>query len=199
MEGKPIAHTFTFKYLGFYFDADNDQSNHINQRMGQASDRFRSLMHIWTSNKLPITLKRRIYCSAVISVLTYGHLVLLFDDKVQKRLNGFNARCLATIYIGHRIVLPAVRIQRIKEHSVPLAAAVTTVVILSQFCVVARNKSTHTHTHTQPAEARPAARPQDPARHSTRSTQHTHSHAPCSHTHEPNRSQITCQHGSSDQ
>jgi hypothetical protein len=120
MEGKPIAHTFTFKYLGFYFDADNDQSNHINQRMGQASDRFRSLMHIWTSNKLPITLKRRIYCSAVISVLTYGHLVLLFDDKVQKRLNGFNARCLATIYIGHRIVLPAVRIQRIKEHSVSL-------------------------------------------------------------------------------
>lgn len=37
MEGKPIAHTFTFKYLGFYFDADNDQTNHIGQRMGQAS------------------------------------------------------------------------------------------------------------------------------------------------------------------
>jgi hypothetical protein len=73
------------------------------------------------SNKIPIiTLKRRIYCSAVISTLTYGHLVLIFDDKVQKRLNGFNARCLATIYIGHRIVPPAVRIQRTKEHSVPL-------------------------------------------------------------------------------
>ena len=73
MEGAAITQVYEFKYLGYLFTAENDQIPNVEQRIGRADAVFRSLRHIWQSNKLPPTLKRRIYAGSVVSVLTYGH------------------------------------------------------------------------------------------------------------------------------
>lgn len=120
MEGEAISRVHEFKYLGYLFVADNDQLVNIDRRIGQANTVFRSLQHIWRihSDKLPISLKRRIYCASVVSVLTYGHETWNLDETVQRRINNFNARCLAQIYIGHRDVEPADRAKLISEFCV---------------------------------------------------------------------------------
>jgi hypothetical protein len=94
MEGEAIARVHEFKYLGYLFVADNDQLVNLDRRIGQADSVFRSLQHIWRthSDKLPISLKRRIYCASVVSVLTYGHETWNLDATVIRKINNFNAR-----------------------------------------------------------------------------------------------------------
>ena len=98
MEGEAIARVHEFKYLGHLFVADNDQLVNLDRRIGQADTVFRSLQHIWRthSNKLPTSLKRRIYCASVVSVLTYGHETWNLDATVIRKINNFNACLLYT-------------------------------------------------------------------------------------------------------
>jgi hypothetical protein len=120
MEGEAISQVYEFKYLGYLFTADNDQLPNVEQRIGRADAVFRSLQHIWQSNKLPSALKRRLYAGSVVSVLTYGHETWQLTEVTQRKLNNFNARCLASIYIGHRNTEPAERAQLIKEFCTPI-------------------------------------------------------------------------------
>ena len=118
MENEEIKTSDTFTYLGHLFTSDNDQTDNLDQRIGRANSVFKSLKHIWQTKKISTSLKKRIYLSAVISVLVYGHECWMLTDDVIRKLNGFNARCLATIYIGHRTVTADERIECIKEQSV---------------------------------------------------------------------------------
>eukprot|EP01047_Picozoa_sp_COSAG01_P056674 COSAG01_NODE_6455_length_3657_cov_2.617416_1_plen_294_part_10 len=78
-----------------------------------------------------------------------------YDRRIDK-LNHYDRRMhCARIISTATTAVPYGRTHAQYYHSAAAAsAAVTTVVILSQFCVVARNKSTHTHTplasHRQP-------------------------------------------------
>ena len=73
MEGSPIAHTSTFKYLGHLFVCNGDRAEEFRRRTDLARATFTSLRHIWSARKIGLLLKRRIYKASVLSVLVYGH------------------------------------------------------------------------------------------------------------------------------
>jgi exonuclease III len=97
MGEKTLKNVFNFGYLGFRFQADGDRMPALEQRMAIARTRFGELHEIWRSNKLPTSAKLRIYACAVVSVLTYGNEIWCFDQKVLKKLRGWNARCLVVL------------------------------------------------------------------------------------------------------
>ena len=97
MGEKTLKNVFNFGYLGFRFQADGDRMPALEQRMAIARTRFGELHEIWRSTKLPASAKLRIYACAVVSVLTYGNEIWCFDEKVVKKLRGWNARCLVLI------------------------------------------------------------------------------------------------------
>ena len=118
MGSEEIKTSETFVYLGHLFTSDNDQVTNIDQRIGRAKSVFKSLHHIWRSKNISISLKRRLYMSSTISVCTYGHETWKLTKRTIAKLNGFNAGCLATIYIGHRTVTADERVKCRKEQSV---------------------------------------------------------------------------------
>jgi hypothetical protein len=97
MEGKRLKNVFNFSYLGFNFQADGDRLPALEQRMAIAKSRFGQLHEIWRSPKLATNLKIRIFACAVVSILTYGNEIWRFTEKIQSKLKGWNARCLAVI------------------------------------------------------------------------------------------------------
>ena len=92
-----LENVFNFDYLGFRFQADGDRVAALTQRMAIARARFGQLHEVWKSRKLPTSTKLRIFACAVVSVLTYGNEIWVFNAQVVKKMKGWNARCLATI------------------------------------------------------------------------------------------------------
>lgn len=122
MEGKAIKHTSTFRYLGHLFVCNGDRADDLQRRTDLARATFKSLRHIWAARRIGIELKRRIYQASVISVLVYGHEAWNLTDGVQRKLNGFNAQCLATLYSAWREITPQQRADNIRTHSVALGS-----------------------------------------------------------------------------
>ena len=52
----------------------------------------------------------------------YGHEAWNLTDGVQRKLNGFNAQCLATLYSAWREITPQQRADNIRTHSVALGS-----------------------------------------------------------------------------
>ena len=95
--GNRLDNVFDFKYLGHLFQADGEPSHAVEVRAGMASTTFNKLYEFWDSSILDQKTKLRLYKCAVWSKLTYGNVAWKLTEKVQKALNGFNARCLARI------------------------------------------------------------------------------------------------------
>ena len=99
-EGKALKNTFLFKYLGSIFSADGSHQHDVTRRIILAKKRCGQLRNVFSSPDVPKDLKISIYKSAVMSLLTYGCEAWALTPKLQARLNGANASCLARI-TGH--------------------------------------------------------------------------------------------------
>jgi uncharacterized C2H2 Zn-finger protein len=97
MGDKRLLNVFTFKYLGFLFQADGDRLPAMQQRMAIARTRFGELHEAWRSTKMPTSMKLRIFACAVVSVLTYGNEIWRMGEKTKRTLRGWCARCLSVM------------------------------------------------------------------------------------------------------
>ena len=97
INGEEIENVPSFKYLGSLVPNDGDDEADVKHRMDIAQSVFSSMFHIWKDHRLPVTMKLRLYICAICS--TFSHACEAWDltDRVLKKINGFNSRCLHVI------------------------------------------------------------------------------------------------------
>ena len=84
-------------YFGNMIQCDGEDIADVKHRMEIAQSVFSSLSHIWSDHCLPRSMKLRLYHSDVCSTLTHACEAWNLAEKVIKRVNGFNSRCLHVI------------------------------------------------------------------------------------------------------
>ena len=92
MEGEPLETIYQFDYLGCRFTSDADDAADMRHRMAIAGERSRSLGYLWRDNRLPRSLKLRLYAASVCSTLTHGSEAWTLTPRALATLNGFNSR-----------------------------------------------------------------------------------------------------------
>ena len=97
LEGEPLETVYQFDYLGCRFTSDGDDEADMRHRMAIAGERSRSLGCLWRDNRLPRSLKLRLYAASVCSTLTHGSEAWTLTPKALATLNGFNSRQLHRI------------------------------------------------------------------------------------------------------
>ena len=117
LEHRPIEIVEDFKYLGsLVATAIKD----IKARKGQAWTAFWKLKNIWLADKIPISLKIRLFEASCLSVLLYGCETWIVNQEIQKTLDAFATNC-------YRIMLKIKRIdhitndqiyRRVKQHPI---------------------------------------------------------------------------------
>ena len=90
----------TKSYLGSCFQSDGDDSADVNHRMNVAQSCFSDLYQLWRDNRLPTSMKIRLYRSAVCSSFTHACEAWDLNESILKTINGFNSRCLSVITKG---------------------------------------------------------------------------------------------------
>ena len=86
-----------FCYLGWICTADGSTEEAIEDRLGKAGALFRKMYLIFKDQTLSTKLKIRMYVACIVSTLRYSCEAWTFDEKAQRKVNGFNAHCLAVI------------------------------------------------------------------------------------------------------
>ena len=74
-----------------------DDAADMRHRMAIAGERSRSLNYMWSDNRLPRSLKLRLYAASVCSTLTHGSEAWMLTPRALATLNGFNSRQLHRI------------------------------------------------------------------------------------------------------
>ena len=97
MKGEPLQSVYEFDHLGCRFTSDGDDSADMRHRMAIAGERSRGLDNLWRDNRLPRSLKLRLYAASVFSTLTHGSEVCMLTPRALATLNGFNSRQLHLI------------------------------------------------------------------------------------------------------
>ena len=97
MEGESLETVYQFDYLGCRFTSDGDDAVDMRHRMAIAGERSRSLDYLWRDNRLPRSLKLRLYAASVCSTLTHGSEAWMLTPRALATLNGFNSRQLHRI------------------------------------------------------------------------------------------------------
>ena len=85
------------------FTSDRDDAADMRHRMAIAGERSRRLDYLWRDNRLPRSLKLRLYAASVCSTLTHGSEAWILTPRALATLNGFNSRQL------HRITVRSYR------------------------------------------------------------------------------------------
>ena len=89
MEGESLESVYQCR-----FTSDGDDAADMRHRMAIAGERSRSLDYLWRDNRLPRSLKLRLYAASVCSTLTHGSEAWMLTPRALATLNGFNSRQL---------------------------------------------------------------------------------------------------------
>ena len=85
------------QYLGTMLAEDGRVSSELSRRIGRARSEFRSLCKVWNHSSLSVTRKLRVFDSLVQSKFLYGLATCCFTIAEQRRINGFQAKCIRQI------------------------------------------------------------------------------------------------------
>ena len=94
MEGEALESVYQFDYLGCRFISDGDDAADMRHRITIAGERSRSVDYLWHDNRLPRSLKLRLYAASVCSTLAHGSDAWMLTPRALAMLNGFNSRQL---------------------------------------------------------------------------------------------------------
>lgn len=92
-----LENVFSFLYLGTLFAADGQQIYDIKRRIALAMSRCDQLRHIFSSPRLSLQLKLRLYDDTVFSIFTYGCETWDLSVEVIRKINGVNIKMLSHI------------------------------------------------------------------------------------------------------
>ena len=95
--GEPIAAKDTMGYLGATLSADGRVDTELSRRIGAAWAEFRKLDRLWKHTTLPAARKLSVFQAIVAPGLLYSLSTTWLNMSQQRRLNGFQARCLRRI------------------------------------------------------------------------------------------------------
>ena len=94
---QPVTTTHTFKYLGSTIASNNNSFNDVNRRIAIATPTMSKLSSIWTSSRLSLAVKMRLYNSLIISIIAYSSASWTLTKAQKKRLDAFNTKALRRI------------------------------------------------------------------------------------------------------
>ena len=86
-----------FTYLGSLISPNGLVSDEISARIQKARLAFANLRHLWRRRDIRLSIKGRVYCAAVRSVLLYGCETWPLRVEDTRRLLVFDHRCLRNI------------------------------------------------------------------------------------------------------
>ena len=94
---QPVTTTDNFTYLGSTIASNNSSFNDVNRRIAIATSTISNLSSLWTSSRLSLALKMRLYNSLIISIITYSSASWTLTKAQKKRLDAFNTKALRRI------------------------------------------------------------------------------------------------------
>ena len=94
---QPVTTTDNFTYLGSTIASNNSSFNDVNRRIAIATCTMFSFSSIWTSSRLSLALKMRLYNSLIISIITYSSASWTVTKAQKKLLYAFNTKALRRI------------------------------------------------------------------------------------------------------
>ena len=94
---QPVTTTDNFTYLGSTIASNNSCFNDVNRRIAIATSTMSKLSSIWTSSRLSLALKMRLYNSLIILIITYSSASWTLTKAQKKRLDAFNTKALRRI------------------------------------------------------------------------------------------------------
>jgi hypothetical protein len=95
--GECIPPSDTMSYLGVSLQADGCRRSELGRKLGMAWSDFSRLAQLWKHTSLPVHRKIQIFQSVVTSKLLYGLSSAWWNVSDQRRLDGFQAKCLRRI------------------------------------------------------------------------------------------------------
>jgi hypothetical protein len=87
----------SFVYLGSHITTGGGIGEEVSARIAKARLAFGNLKHLWRRRDIRLSLKGRVYCAAVRSVLLYACETWPLRAADARRLSAFEHRCLRTI------------------------------------------------------------------------------------------------------
>jgi hypothetical protein len=97
MEGKELGYKLECDYVGTLLQGDGGCDKDVARRLALARVKYNELMSLWHDCKISMDLKMRIYESNVLSSVVWGSEGWLLTETIEKKLNGWNSRCLSLI------------------------------------------------------------------------------------------------------
>ena len=94
---QPVTTTDNFTYLGSTIASNNSSLNDVNRRIAIATSTMSNLSSLWTSSRLSLALKMRLYNSLIISIITYSSASWTLAKAQKQRLDAFNTKALRRI------------------------------------------------------------------------------------------------------
>ncbi|KAH9591020.1 hypothetical protein MS3_00003469 [Schistosoma haematobium] len=86
-----------FTYLGSLISHNGLVSDEISARIRKARLAFANLRHLWRRRNIRLSIKGRVYCAAVRSVLLYGSETWPLRVEDTRKLLVFDHKCLGNI------------------------------------------------------------------------------------------------------
>ena len=96
-DGKLITSKSCLKYLGVNLHADASIDAELNQKLGLASQDFKILNQVWQHSNISKYFKYTICMSYIVAKLLYGLDSAWLSSALQRKLDGFQAKCLRRI------------------------------------------------------------------------------------------------------
>ncbi|CAH8288633.1 unnamed protein product [Heterobilharzia americana] len=97
VESKVVECVEHFTYLGSWFIPGGSVVDEISARIQKARLASAKLRHLWRRHDVRLSIKGRVYCTAVRSVLLYGCKTWPLKVEDMRRLQVFDHRCLCSI------------------------------------------------------------------------------------------------------
>ena len=95
--GETLEPQAEMHYLGTALAESGRLTSELGRRIGQARREFRLLSQVWGHSALSVKRKLRIFDSLVQTKFLYGLAACCFTVAEQRRLNGFQAKCVRQI------------------------------------------------------------------------------------------------------
>ncbi|CAI2733962.1 unnamed protein product [Schistosoma spindalis] len=97
MRSEVVERVDNFTYLGSLISPNGLVSDKISTRIRKARLAFATLRHLWQRRDIHLSIKERVYCATVRSVLLYGCETWPLRVADSRKLLVFDHRCLGNI------------------------------------------------------------------------------------------------------